>query len=242
MKKLFLFLRSLLGSFIVFPVVTLFLSIWMNLSRFFPGFEQRKIWIAQAWARSFLKWFRVHVQVEGLENLPSAGAVLIFNHRSFTDIFVLVSVLDKFRFGAKSQLFRIPFFGQAMRSFGAISIPRENRIQALKEYDRARDLFSRGEHILLAPEGTRNSSQEILLPFKSGPFLLAQSAGVPLVPVLLSGTDLIWPKHSFFPGMLATSFKVKVRILSSVPVARSEDHKKLKEILRDRMWSHLEAF
>ncbi|MEI7973337.1 MAG: lysophospholipid acyltransferase family protein, partial [Bdellovibrio sp.] len=131
---------------------------------------------------------------------------------------------------------------QAMRSFGAISIPRENRIQALKEYDRARELFQRGEHILLAPEGTRNSSQQLLLPFKSGPFLLAQSAGVPLVPILLSGTDQIWPKHSFFPGMLATSFQVKIKILSSVPVSSSEDHKKLKEILRDRMLSHLESF
>ncbi|MEI7973515.1 MAG: 1-acyl-sn-glycerol-3-phosphate acyltransferase, partial [Bdellovibrio sp.] len=66
----------------------------MNLSRFLPGFKERKLWIAQAWARSFLRWFRVRIQVEGLENLPPGGAVLIFNHRSFTDIFVLVSVLD----------------------------------------------------------------------------------------------------------------------------------------------------
>jgi 1-acyl-sn-glycerol-3-phosphate acyltransferase len=117
------------------------------------------------------------------------------NHQSNFDIPVFFSALPvQFRWLAKAELFKIPIFGRGMRGAGYISIDRSDRKSAVKSLARAAESIRNGKSVLIFPEGTRTSDGN-LLPFKSGGFILAIDAGVPIVPMAVHGTFEVMPKH-----------------------------------------------
>src|SRR5690606_17085370 len=99
------------------------------------------------------------------------------------------------RFGAKIELFKIPFFGRAMRAVGTLPIARENRAGVFKIYKEAERQFSRDVIFVLAPEGTRQKEPRIGR-FKKGPFIFAINARVPIIPAVLRGAHEVLPKKS----------------------------------------------
>jgi 1-acyl-sn-glycerol-3-phosphate acyltransferase len=155
-------------------------------------------WSTSDWSRWILAAAGTPVVVEGAERIP-AGVPVVYacNHASMFDIWALSAVLPgSVRFVAKAELARIPFFGAAMVRAGHVSIEREMKAQALDAYRRAADTVRSGISTVVFPEGTRSRSGE-LLPFKNAPFGLAIAAGVPLVPLVISGTYGILPKGRF---------------------------------------------
>jgi 1-acyl-sn-glycerol-3-phosphate acyltransferase len=118
------------------------------------------------------------------------------NHQSNFDILALFAGLPvQFRWLAKEELFRIPLFGWAMRRCGYIPIDRSNRKKALQGMEEAVQRIHEGASVVIFPEGTR-SPDATLLPFKKGGFILALQAQVPVVPIAISGSNAIMPKHS----------------------------------------------
>ena len=155
-------------------------------------------WSTSDWSRWILAAAGTPVVVEGAERIP-AGVPVVYacNHASMFDIWALSAVLPgSVRFVAKAELARIPFFGAAMVRAGHVSIERDVKAQALDAYRRAADTVRSGISTVVFPEGTRSRSGE-LLPFKNAPFGLAIAAGVPLVPLFISGTFGILPKGRF---------------------------------------------
>ncbi|RJQ86178.1 MAG: 1-acyl-sn-glycerol-3-phosphate acyltransferase [Desulfobacteraceae bacterium] len=152
--------------------------------------------VARMWGRSILLISGIKVRIIGLEHIdPSRSAIYMSNHQSNFDIPVFFSALPvQFRWLAKAELFRIPIFGQGMRGAGYISIDRSDRKSAMKSLAHAAESIRNGKSVLLFPEGTR-SADGTLLPFKSGGFILAVDAGVPIVPMAVQGTFHIMPKH-----------------------------------------------
>ena len=155
-------------------------------------------WSTSDWSRWILAAAGTPVVVEGAERIP-AGEPVVYacNHASMFDIWALSAVLPgSVRFVAKAELARIPFFGAAMVRAGHVSIEREHKAQALEAYRHAAETVRSGISTVVFPEGTRTRSGE-LLPFKNAPFGLAIAAGVPLVPLFISGTFDILPKGRF---------------------------------------------
>ena len=156
--------------------------------------------------------------MKGKENIPAlrtAGCIYLFNHLSFIDIPLLyVAIGGNFRFGAKIELFNVPVFGRALKAFGFLPIPRHNRVQAIRMYEKAKIRAQKGECFMLAPEGTRQSSLK-LAAFKSGPFILAIQAGIPVVPVIIAGPEKIFPKGTLLP-QLDLGRDLYVEILPSI--------------------------
>jgi 1-acyl-sn-glycerol-3-phosphate acyltransferase len=152
--------------------------------------------VAQLWGRSILWVSGIKVQVDGLEYIdPDRSAIYMSNHQSNFDIPVFFSALPvQFRWLAKAELFKIPIFGRGMRGAGYISIDRSDRKSAVKSLARAAESIRNGKSVLIFPEGTRTSDGN-LLPFKSGGFILAIDAGVPIVPMAVHGTFEVMPKH-----------------------------------------------
>ncbi len=151
------------------------------------------------WGKTILFLTGVRWELRGEKNLPPAGQgyLYLFNHTSYMDIIAMITGLPTIpRFGAKIELFRIPFLGPAIRALGNLPIARENRSQVLKLYKETEERAQKGECFALAPEGTRQSGG-VLGRFKKGPFIFALGAGIPVVPLLIVGAEQIQPKGSF---------------------------------------------
>ena len=153
--------------------------------------------IARFWARSILRVSGICVDVQGLAEIdPARSYIFMSNHLSNFDIPVLLAHLPvQFRWLAKAELFRIPVFGRAMRGAGYISIDRFNRESAFASIRQAAVKIREGASVMIFPEGTR-SRDGCLQPFKKGGFVLAVDSKVPVVPLVVQGTQRIMPKGS----------------------------------------------
>ena len=137
------------------------------------------------------------VRVEGLEKIvPGAGYVIASNHLSLMDTpLVMAHIPLQFRFLAKSGLFKIPFIGGHLRRAGHVAIPREDARGSLKAMsEAARIIRERGVSALVFPEGGRSTGA--LQEFKEGAAYIAIKAGVPIIPVAISGTREVLPMGS----------------------------------------------
>jgi 1-acyl-sn-glycerol-3-phosphate acyltransferase len=138
-------------------------------------------------------WFKVgdiDIRMTGIENIPEKGGVLLaVNHLSFVDYLMAgypgVERGRLTRFMAKREVFDHPVGGPVMRSFNHIAIDRSSGQGGIEE---ARRYLDRGECVGIFPEGTISRSLE-LQPLKTGAVRIAQDAGVPLVPIVLWGTQ-----------------------------------------------------
>ena len=142
-------------------------------------------WAPRSWGRLPLWLGGVRVVEHGTEH-KAVGRIYVANHLGNFDIFALASVLPWVKFVAKAELFRIPFFGMAMRRAGMVPIERANRKSAFASYESAVTRIRQGASVGVYPEGTRGHAYA-LRPFKKGPFVFAIQAQVPVVPVYIHG-------------------------------------------------------
>jgi 1-acyl-sn-glycerol-3-phosphate acyltransferase len=154
-------------------------------------------WAPRAWTRLLVWAAGVRVVLHDAERAGTGGArVFAANHVSWYDVFTLASVLPRYRFVAKAELFDIPLFGAAARAVGTIPIQRENRKAAFGAYDEAARQIRAGSSVVVFPEGTRGR-EYALRPFKKGPFVLAIAAQAPVVPTIVHGTIAVHPRDSW---------------------------------------------
>lgn len=191
------------------------------------------------WSRSLLAAAGVKVELHDAHVLAEGTAhIFVANHVSWVDILALASTLPRYKFVGKAELFKVPLFGRAARAVGSIPIERENRKLAFQSYDEAAEKIRAGASVVVFPEGTRGTDYP-LRQFKKGPFILAISAGVPLVPVLVYGTIEILPRGSF---RLWTTGTVHLHFLEPIdPHGFTYDQRdSLSRIARDRMTEALQ--
>jgi 1-acyl-sn-glycerol-3-phosphate acyltransferase len=154
------------------------------------------MWFARhAWGPSTLRVAGVKLEVTSAP-LPEGPLIFASNHESALDICALVAVLPRnVRFVAKRELFRIPVFGWYLRAGGHVPVDRANRASAVETLRRAAEKVRAGTSLIVFPEGTR-SRDGLVHAFKKGPFVVAMEAGVPVVPVAISGAGHVNPKSA----------------------------------------------
>jgi 1-acyl-sn-glycerol-3-phosphate acyltransferase len=146
-------------------------------------------YIAKGYCGLALRLFRIRVQPVGLEHIdPSKPYVFMANHISHADAPALAVVLPQpLHWVFKKELGDIPFFGWTLRAGGQIMVDRADRQQAAGALTAALESLSGRNSIMIYPEGTRSRDGR-LLPLKKGGFRMAVEAGLPIVPVRISGT------------------------------------------------------
>lgn len=146
------------------------------------------------WSQRLLEQADVTLEVHGYERIPQDETfILMSNHRSLYDIPVLFQAFPRtLRMVAKSELFRVPIWGPAMRVAGFIEVDRKNRVRAIESLRASRATLSSGVNIWIAPEGTR-SRTGALGRFKMGGFMLAIETNTRILPVAIRGTEQILP-------------------------------------------------
>jgi len=202
--------RKFLAALRTFALVPLFFVYTLIASTFIiiygmfqpasPVFDR----IVKRWASLFLKIPPVRYTVEGLENVdPTRRYVVASNHLSLFDIPMLFWTLPLHgRFLSKKEVFKIPLVGSAMRTIGIIEIDRASGGSSRQAIiDGVKVAAERGYSLVVFPEGTRGSSDEFL-PFKKGAFRIAIDTGLPVLPVVIEGTERISRPGSrlYYPG------------------------------------------
>ena len=160
---------------------------------------------------------RIRLTVSGADKIPSDRAfIYMSNHQSHTDIPVLYATVPSrtLRMVAKTELFRVPLFGRAMRVGSMIEVNRSDRQRAVESLRRAAQLIADGVSVWIAPEGSRSRSGE-LGPLKKGGFHLARDTGTPILPVAISGTYNVLPPDS---TSMAHDVPVHVEFGAPIPV------------------------
>jgi 1-acyl-sn-glycerol-3-phosphate acyltransferase len=163
------------------------------------------IWFARhAWSVIGLALAGARLEVVRMPPLPPGPVVFASNHESALDIWVLFAALPRgFRFVAKAELFRLPIFGWYMRIGGHVPVDRSNRARAVASLRRAGETVRAGTSLVVFPEGTRSRDGRVH-PFKKGPFVVAKEAGVPVMPIAISGSGRITPSKAIevHPGTI----------------------------------------
>ncbi len=138
--------------------------------------------------------------------------VVVSNHESNADPFLLSWLPWDMRWVGKEELFKMPVLGWAFKFSGDIPLRRGDGESVRATMDACRESLANGISIMMFPEGTRSKTGE-LLPFKDGAFRLAIETGVPVLPLAISGTKNCLQKGSAKLGN-ADAF---VRVLAPIP-------------------------
>lgn len=169
-------------------------------------------------------------RVAGREKLPSGPVVFVANHQSMADVIAVMGVRHPFKFVSKASLFKLPVVGWMMKMAKYIPVERGRHSSMQKMMEECRGWLRQGMSVLLFPEGTYSTTNE-LLPFKRGAFQLAISEKVPLVPVVLQGTRDVVIEDGPWMSPRAT---VKVTVLDPILVDQlGEDDGALSDRVRE---------
>jgi 1-acyl-sn-glycerol-3-phosphate acyltransferase len=157
-------------------------------------------WAAiRVFARLFLRITRMPLLVEGAEEIPASGGVIVANHASYLDGLVIAATIPgDLVFVAKEELAGQFFAGRFLRRLGTLFVTRWDPESGLQETQDAERRAQAKERLVFFPEGTFTRMPG-LLPFHLGAFVVAAQAAMPVVPMAIHGTRTILRSGQWFP-------------------------------------------
>lgn len=234
-----LIIASLLVQVLLFFISALVMSLFVSSKKEYNHYNNFYRKVFYLYTKIVLSLFGVKIKTEGLEKLPKDEPfVLYFNHKSNLDTFVIDVTLKNYPivFIGKKSLFKIPFFGKIITKLGYISLDRSNIRSELISIQKGINYINEKEcSVGVAPEGTRNFQNKVLLDFKPGCFHLVTKTKAPLVIVVLKGTEEV--KKNLL-------FKRHVVNMKVVDVIYNNEYANLKtneisDIVKEKMYNEL---
>ena len=179
---------------ILLPFAALFLFPWTILVGNVNLLYKVAMWGAFRGVR--LAGVRVHTV--GLDRLdPARTYIFMSNHTSNIDPPLLLPLIPRrTSVMAKKELFSYPLLGKTMRLGSLVPVDRGNRDAGISAVRAASEVIRQGINMTIYIEGKRSFDGK-LLPFKKGPFYLAEETAVPVVPLTIVGTHYVMPKGRF---------------------------------------------
>lgn len=151
----------------------------------------------------------VRVETLGLDKIdPARTYIFMSNHVSNLDPPITIPLIPRrTSVMVKKELFGYPLLGKVMRIGELVPVDRGNRDAGISAVRDAVKVIRNGVNMTIYVEG-RRSFDGRLLPFKKGPFYLAEECEVPVVPITISGTENVMPKARFSirPGTVTVQF------------------------------------
>lgn len=187
-----------------------------------------------ATAKALFKILGQKITIEGAENIPrEGGALLASNHIGYVD-FVYAGLAAQpadgrlVRFMAKKEVFDHPVGGPIMRSLHHIPVDRGDGIGS---FHHAVEFLKQGELVGIFPEATISRAMEVK-DFKTGAVRIAAAAGVPVIPIVLWGTQRMMTKDH--PKDFGRGKSIHIRVGAPIPVT-GDDPAAETELLRTTM-------
>ncbi len=174
-----------------------------------------------------MKFIRVKVIKQNFEIVKDKNVLYVANHVSNMDPLAFINIINKpFVVVSKPENFKIPVIGSMINACGYISINRESAREGAKAIFKARDFLKNNTcSVLIFPEGTRNKTEDIILPMKPGSLKPAFSANKKIVVCSIKGTKNF--KFSLFGK------KIYIKALDVINPADFESDVKAKDKIEE---------
>lgn len=169
--------------------------------------------------------FRVH----GRENIPeTGGAIIAANHCSYLDPPIIGCGLKRpSYYMGKKELFNVPILSPIIRRVGCFPVDRERQDKNAVQF--AIKVVREGHLMVLFPEGARSEDGR-LQEAGIGAALIANRAGAPIVPTLVSGTFEAYPMGARFPRRSNITVRYGESIDSTMPNGKKANKVQLEEL------------
>lgn len=151
--------------------------------------------ITKNWARFCLLILNIKVNFSG--QAPERRVILMANHRSYIDIFLVFSRYPA-SIVAKKELGRWPIIGWSVRLARMILVYRSSKSSLIATMRAIKAEIDRGGGVILFPEGGIKT-ESLTATFKHGSFKIAQTTGTPIAPAAINYHDskVFWGDESF---------------------------------------------
>ncbi|NVN97874.1 MAG: 1-acyl-sn-glycerol-3-phosphate acyltransferase [Geobacteraceae bacterium] len=228
----YFYLLFILAVLVLIPLFTLYVALTRTFSNHrstMRRFRRAMVWWGKTVAFIPYPFIRFRYELNG-ENDTKKSYIFICNHRSAVDAFLMKVLPHEFVEIVNDWPFKIPVLGIFAR-FAAFLDIRSMSHEAFMA--KATELLGQGVSIVFFPEGTRSVDGR-MGSFHSAAFRLAVETGTPLVPLCITGNEIVMPKGSLFikPGI------IKIRQL---PPLAADDFTGLTPFtLKSRVWKIME--
>ena len=227
--------RLVLILFVTIYVVTVG---WFWLRLF--GFSRKlQKWVMFTWGKSNL--FFLGIKVNTNEIPVNANFILMPNHRSYIDIFIITAVIPS-AMVAKAELEKWPFGKIGIKITNSILVDREDVKSMIRTMNQIKTSVNNGIPVTLFPEGTTFKGP-LTKPFKNGSFKIAAETNIPVIPMAIHyfdeddawvGNDTFLPH--FFRQMSKPITRVSIRF--GKPLS-GNDYQVIQQITREEIDSML---
>lgn len=229
---------------------TVFFLLWLA---FFPFYLLAFLLFPKAW-RKYIIWFSHQIytrlffsltligfEIEGQDLVDRKRTyIIVSNHRSVLDFMINARAYPGvYKYLAKKELVKVPVFGFIVRKL-CVLVDRSSRASRTASMTYLKKTLKEGYSVFLYPEGTRNRTNDPLLPFHRGAFKIAIESGVDVAVQTIVNVDNIAGKASgldMSPG--------KVKVVWSKPVSvegmTEKDVSKLSQRVRELMLENLQS-
>lgn len=163
-----------------------------------PG-ESRRRHLTRGAARLVFRLTASTPAVEGLELLPAKQCVVVANHASYLDGILMTAALpERFRFVIKREITSVPVVHFLLRRIGAHFVERSDSRRGAQDVRLILKTANTGGSLVFFPEGTFHEQVGIRR-FRNGAFAVAFRAGLPIVPVAITGARQMLPSGAWLP-------------------------------------------
>ena len=167
-------------------------------------------WIMPSW----------RIRIEGRGKVgKNATYMVVCNHQSQLDILVAFRTFFHYKWVSKIEIFKVPLIGWNMSLNRYVKLKRGDKESIEQMMHDCEERLSEGSSVFFFPEGTRSADGKIKS-FKLGAFQLAHKMKLPILPVVVSGTNKALPKYSMnFHG----TQKIIMKIYDEIPYEKYRD-------------------
>ncbi len=194
------FMLSVVSMIALWFVICFIVTRFVNFNVNYTKHSALYWWFTYCVVETGIQIFRVKLIVNGADKLPKEKFMLVCNHRSFADPLIIMKELKKYKmaFIARHEVYRVPLLSRLMHRCNCYCLNRDDIKEGAKTIFKAADCIKEDRASMgVFPEGTRNRTEEEMLPFMNGAFKIAKKAECPIVVATLKNTGEIHKRAPF---------------------------------------------
>lgn len=238
-------MRTILGIFslfwklyiaVVFGITAVLFYPFITLQLFSENGKKRafKVFVMWSWAFRILCFY--HIRRIQKNEQPNRPHVIIANHSSYLDIFLMYSIFPKqpFLFLGKSEILNYPLLKTYFKRMN-IPVYRDNPVKSARALVKASREARNGWSLVIFPEGgIPDEDCPKMVDFKEGAFQLAKNLKLPILPITYVNNFKLFSDPTFILGPARPGIsKVYVHEAISEDVVENMSKEELKQYCFD---------